>query len=207
MWTHAGPDTFPNGCMIAEVEVDPETGVVKIDRVCSVDDAGVAINPLTLDGQLHGSRVARLSHLPGQPSQIGGSRIERGQSGGYSDPSLIRLACDTWQRRDQQLSIRRGSVRRFALRPCNRPRLIVIASRNGASAAHSASNIAFRNSITGLTPRRLVSDRADPRPRSGPARRQQAQRPLLLTSPSFLTGVGMPSSSTQASTTNMEKLA
>jgi aerobic carbon-monoxide dehydrogenase large subunit len=41
----------PNGCMIAEVEVDPETGVVKIDRVCSVDDAGVAINPLTLDGQ------------------------------------------------------------------------------------------------------------------------------------------------------------
>jgi CO/xanthine dehydrogenase Mo-binding subunit len=26
---HAGPDTFPNGCMIAEVEVDPETGVVK----------------------------------------------------------------------------------------------------------------------------------------------------------------------------------
>ena len=38
MWTHAGPDTFPNGCMIAEIEVDPETGVVKIDRVCSVDD-------------------------------------------------------------------------------------------------------------------------------------------------------------------------
>jgi carbon-monoxide dehydrogenase large subunit len=45
------PMPSPNGCMIAEVEVDPETGVVKIDRVCSVDDAGVAINPLTLDGQ------------------------------------------------------------------------------------------------------------------------------------------------------------
>jgi Molybdopterin-binding domain of aldehyde dehydrogenase len=42
MWTHAGPDTFPNGCMIAEVEVDPETGVVKIDRICSVDHAGLA---------------------------------------------------------------------------------------------------------------------------------------------------------------------
>ena len=90
MWTHAGPDTFPNGCMIAEVEVDPETGVVKIDRICSVDHAGVSINPLTLDGQLHGSRVARLSHFPGQPSQIGGSQIDRGSlsAGGYSDPSI-----------------------------------------------------------------------------------------------------------------------
>ena len=63
MWTHAGPDTFPNGCMIAEVEVDPETGVVKIDRVCSVDDAGVAINPLTLDGQLHGSLVQAVDEM------------------------------------------------------------------------------------------------------------------------------------------------
>jgi Molybdopterin-binding domain of aldehyde dehydrogenase len=63
MWTHAGPDTFPNGCMIAEVEVDPETGVVKIDRVCSVDDACVAINPLTLDGQLHGSLAQAVGEM------------------------------------------------------------------------------------------------------------------------------------------------
>jgi aerobic carbon-monoxide dehydrogenase large subunit len=53
--THEGPDTFPNGCIIAEVEVDPETGVIRIDRISSVDDAGTAVNPLTLEGQLHGS--------------------------------------------------------------------------------------------------------------------------------------------------------
>jgi aerobic carbon-monoxide dehydrogenase large subunit len=53
--THPGPDTFPNGCIIAEVEIDPETGVVRIDRLSSVDDAGTPVNPLTLEGQLHGS--------------------------------------------------------------------------------------------------------------------------------------------------------
>ena len=53
--SHAGPYTFPNGCMIAEVEVDPETGSIRVDRLCAVDDPGVIINPLTLEGQLHGS--------------------------------------------------------------------------------------------------------------------------------------------------------
>ena len=47
--------TFPNGCMIAEVEVDTETGAVKVDRLCAVDDAGVVVNPLTIAGQVHGS--------------------------------------------------------------------------------------------------------------------------------------------------------
>ncbi|MDA0241191.1 MAG: molybdopterin-dependent oxidoreductase, partial [Proteobacteria bacterium] len=45
---------FPNGCHICEVEVDPETGHVTIDRFVSIDDVGVAINPMLLDGQIHG---------------------------------------------------------------------------------------------------------------------------------------------------------
>ena len=53
--SHPGPDTFPNGCIIAEVEVDPETGVVAIEQIYSVDDAGRAVNPLALESQLHGS--------------------------------------------------------------------------------------------------------------------------------------------------------
>jgi carbon-monoxide dehydrogenase large subunit len=53
--SHPGPYTFPNGCMIAEVEVDPDTGIVKVDRLCAVDDPGTIVNPLTLEGQLHGS--------------------------------------------------------------------------------------------------------------------------------------------------------
>jgi carbon-monoxide dehydrogenase large subunit len=52
---HPGPNTFPNGCMICEVEVDPETGSVAVLRLSAVDDVGVVVNPLTLEGQLHGS--------------------------------------------------------------------------------------------------------------------------------------------------------
>jgi carbon-monoxide dehydrogenase large subunit len=46
--------TFPNGCHIAEVEVDPDTGVVTVARYCVTDDVGRAINPLVVRGQVHG---------------------------------------------------------------------------------------------------------------------------------------------------------
>ena len=52
---HAGPNNFPNGCMICEVELDAETGMVTVVRLAAVDDVGVIINPITLEGQLHGS--------------------------------------------------------------------------------------------------------------------------------------------------------
>jgi carbon-monoxide dehydrogenase large subunit len=48
------PSTFPNGCHICEVEVDPETGTVTIDRYVIVDDVGRVINPMIVDGQIHG---------------------------------------------------------------------------------------------------------------------------------------------------------
>jgi len=46
--------TFPNGCHIAEIEVDPETGVTTIERYTVVDDFGGVINPIMLMGQVHG---------------------------------------------------------------------------------------------------------------------------------------------------------
>jgi len=45
---------FPNGCHIVEVEVDPDTGHVTVDRYLSVDDSGVILNPLLYAGQIHG---------------------------------------------------------------------------------------------------------------------------------------------------------
>ena len=47
-------DTYPNGCHICEVEVDPDTGVVKLDRYAVVDDVGTVMNPTGLKGQIHG---------------------------------------------------------------------------------------------------------------------------------------------------------
>jgi carbon-monoxide dehydrogenase large subunit len=46
--------TFPNGCHIAEVEIDPETGVVTLERYTAVDDYGRLINPLLTEGQVQG---------------------------------------------------------------------------------------------------------------------------------------------------------
>ena len=50
------PDSgnIPNSCHICEVEVDPETGVLKIDRYTAVHDVGVELNPLLVEGQVHG---------------------------------------------------------------------------------------------------------------------------------------------------------
>jgi len=46
--------TFPNGCHVAEVEVDPDTGIITIPRYIVVDDVGHALNPLIVRGQVHG---------------------------------------------------------------------------------------------------------------------------------------------------------
>ncbi len=46
--------TFPNGCHIAEVEIDPETGHVQVVRYVVCDDVGKAVNPMIVRGQVHG---------------------------------------------------------------------------------------------------------------------------------------------------------
>ncbi|HEX9433334.1 MAG TPA: xanthine dehydrogenase family protein molybdopterin-binding subunit [Burkholderiales bacterium] len=53
--SHPGPNNFPNGCMVCEVEVDVDTGRVELVALAAVDDVGAVVNPLTLEGQLHGS--------------------------------------------------------------------------------------------------------------------------------------------------------
>ena len=46
--------TYPNGCHVCELEVDPETGVVSIERYVIADDFGRVVNPLLIGGQVHG---------------------------------------------------------------------------------------------------------------------------------------------------------
>ena len=46
--------SFPNGCHVSEVLVDPETGVVTVERYTVVDDFGNLINPMLAEGQVHG---------------------------------------------------------------------------------------------------------------------------------------------------------
>ncbi|MFL6790495.1 MAG: xanthine dehydrogenase family protein molybdopterin-binding subunit [Bradyrhizobium sp.] len=48
------PSTFPNGCHVAEIEIDPETGMTRIVRYTGVNDFGTIVNPMIVAGQLHG---------------------------------------------------------------------------------------------------------------------------------------------------------
>jgi carbon-monoxide dehydrogenase large subunit len=48
------PSAFPNGCHIAEIELDPETGIVDVVRYATVNDFGVLVNPMLVEGQAHG---------------------------------------------------------------------------------------------------------------------------------------------------------
>ncbi len=52
-----GASTYPNGCHVAEVEVDPQTGVVEIASYSCVNDFGAVVNPMIVEGQLHGGVV------------------------------------------------------------------------------------------------------------------------------------------------------
>jgi carbon-monoxide dehydrogenase large subunit len=52
---HGGvPSAFPNGCHVCELEIDPETGKIKFDDYYMVNDFGVLVNPLMVEGQCHG---------------------------------------------------------------------------------------------------------------------------------------------------------
>jgi aerobic carbon-monoxide dehydrogenase large subunit len=52
-----GASTFPNGCHVAEVEVDPQTGITEVVKYSCVNDFGTIVNPMIVDGQMHGGVV------------------------------------------------------------------------------------------------------------------------------------------------------
>ncbi|UYO46541.1 xanthine dehydrogenase family protein molybdopterin-binding subunit [Rhodopseudomonas palustris] len=52
--TEGVPSAFPNGCHVAEVEIDPDTGVTRVVRYTAVNDFGTVVNPMIVAGQLHG---------------------------------------------------------------------------------------------------------------------------------------------------------
>jgi carbon-monoxide dehydrogenase large subunit len=53
----AAPSAFPNGCHVAEVEIDPDTGVIEVVKYTSANDFGTVINPMLVEGQMHGGLV------------------------------------------------------------------------------------------------------------------------------------------------------
>ena len=80
--------TWPNGCQVAEAEVDPETGAVRVARLAAVDDIGRVVNPLTAEGQMHGGVAQGLGQALLEHSRYD----ETGQllSGSFMDYAMPR---------------------------------------------------------------------------------------------------------------------
>jgi carbon-monoxide dehydrogenase large subunit len=99
--------TFPNGCHMAEVEIDPETGTVDIPRYIVVDDVGHALNPLIVRGQVHGGVAQgigqavfeRTSYDPQSGQLMSGSFMDYALPRAADLPDievdLIEIPCDT----------------------------------------------------------------------------------------------------------------
>ena len=82
------PATFPNGCHVCEVEIEEETGLAEVVKYTMVNDIGVVINPLLLEGQCHGGVVQGI----GQALYEHAVYDEEGQllSGSFTDYCLPR---------------------------------------------------------------------------------------------------------------------
>ncbi len=81
--------SFPYGCHVCEVEIDPDTGAVDLVRYSAVDDVGRAVNPMIVHGQIHGGIVQGVGQAMGE--QIVYDR-ESGQllSGSFMDYTMPR---------------------------------------------------------------------------------------------------------------------
>jgi len=86
--TEVIPSAFPNGCHVAEVEIDPDTGHVEVVRYNSVNDFGTIVNPLLVEGQIHGGVVQGI----GQALMETARYDETGQllTGSFMDYALPR---------------------------------------------------------------------------------------------------------------------
>jgi carbon-monoxide dehydrogenase large subunit len=77
---------YPTGAAVCEVEIDPDTGAIEIARYASIDDAGQAINPLILHGQVHGgiaqgvgqALLEEMSYAEGSGQVLTGSFMDYG---------------------------------------------------------------------------------------------------------------------------------
>ena len=99
--------TFPNGCHIAEVEIDPETGHIAVLRYSVTDDVGKAVNPMIVAGQVHGgvaqgigqAMMERTSFDPSSGQLLSGSlmdyQLPRAEDLPDIEVELIEVPCGT----------------------------------------------------------------------------------------------------------------
>ncbi|MGE0874118.1 MAG: xanthine dehydrogenase family protein molybdopterin-binding subunit [Burkholderiales bacterium] len=94
--------SFPSGCHVCELEVDPDTGAIELLSYASVNDFGVVVNPLLLEGQVHGgiaqgigqALLEQLAHDAGSGQLLTGSFMD------YGMPRAADLPFFGWARNE-----------------------------------------------------------------------------------------------------------
>jgi carbon-monoxide dehydrogenase large subunit len=83
--------TYPNGCHICEVEIDPDTGVVDLVRYVGVEDVGTVLNPVFVEGQMQGGVAQGIGQAVGEAIRFDG---ETGQlvTASFMDYQMPRAA-------------------------------------------------------------------------------------------------------------------
>ena len=142
---------FPNGCAICEVEIDPDTGALRITRYASVDDVGRCINPLIVHGQTHG----------GIAQGVGQALWEQCYIEPDSGQPLMRLADGLRHAARRQPAVvqdrdRRGAVADQSARHQGRRRRRHHAGAGGRSSAPSSMRCAATACATSRCRRRRI---------------------------------------------------
>jgi aerobic carbon-monoxide dehydrogenase large subunit len=108
------PLTFPNGCHIAEVEIDPDTGSVDLVTYTAVDDPGVMLDPMIVEGQVQGSIANGLGQAltenavydSGSGQLIAGSFMDYGMPRAHDMPIELREAVHSVPAKSNPLGVK-----------------------------------------------------------------------------------------------------
>ena len=108
------PLTFPNGCHIAEVEIDPDTGAVDLVTYTAVDDPGVMLDPMIVEGQVHGSIAQGLGQAlvenavydSGSGQLVAGSFMDYGMPHAHTMPLELREAVHSVPAKSNPLGVK-----------------------------------------------------------------------------------------------------
>jgi len=108
------PLTFPNGCHIAEVEIDPDTGAVDIVTYTAVDDCGNMLDPIIVEGQVQGSIAQGLGQAlvenavydPTSGQLVTGSFMDYGMPHAHTMPIELREAAHSVPAKSNALGVK-----------------------------------------------------------------------------------------------------
>ena len=168
--------TYPFGAHIAIVEVDQETGKVRLKRFIAVDDVGNVINPMIVDGQIHGGLAQGIGQalLEGAARRVVGERDGRSRLHRHLElHRTAQLSLDSTDALRERDAVSPGDDIRTA-----RPVVEELLERARRAREHVGRELQVPGDALESLPRG-TSDHADWRPR-GVANREEDRRRLLL---------------------------